>query len=277
MYHVLVRPSQRIVAHRYFSLHHARLSGHNKWSKIKDKKGAADAQKSALYTKANQEIATAVRAGGSTDPQKNAQLAAALKKAKEQGVPKENIEKTLARVGNAKDRGGTPATYEALAFGSVGIIIDALTDNANRTIHGIREILNAHSAHMTPVKYMFQRVGRIEFTARPSGSKDEFDRDLDKLCQVLGRNGATDVDLILESESLQDVFRITCEPGDLKRIEDIILAWKTGSTVTVHSVEIIYTALDSLPVEEDLREKVEVLRQDLGANTDILKVWTTVD
>jgi len=86
------------VTTRWLFTHPPIQSGHNKWSKIKDKKAAHDKQKSVLYARMNNEIIIAAKRGGSADPDKNILLSNALKKAKEQGVPKENIAKSLARV-----------------------------------------------------------------------------------------------------------------------------------------------------------------------------------
>ncbi|KAF8892629.1 transcriptional regulator-domain-containing protein [Infundibulicybe gibba] len=120
------------------------FSGHNKWSKIKQKKGVMDAQKGAIYGKANRDIVLAARTGGSADPVKNLALAAAIRWAKEQDVPKENIEKALAKATKGKDQGGEHLTYEALAFGSVGIImsVHALIIPANNDvpIHNIESV-----------------------------------------------------------------------------------------------------------------------------------------
>jgi len=86
------------VSSRFFSTGSVSCAGHNKWSKIKDKKGASDLQKSVIYSKASQDILYAARTGGSADPTLNLQLGTALRRAKELGVPRENIEKALSRV-----------------------------------------------------------------------------------------------------------------------------------------------------------------------------------
>jgi len=120
-----------------------------------------DAQKSAIYGKSSRDIVIAVRHGGSTDPEKNHALAAVLKRAKSLGVPKDNIETALRKAAGGKDKGNQNVTYEALAHGSVGVIIECLTDNTNRTLHNIRDILNTHNARFTPVGFMFQRKGCV--------------------------------------------------------------------------------------------------------------------
>ncbi|KAG7452720.1 YebC-like protein [Guyanagaster necrorhizus] len=127
--HMLRLP--RVVPCRRFSASKVSLAGHNKWSKIKRKKGVNDASKSATISRAQRDILVAVRTGGSTDPEKNLTLAVTLRRLKELDVPKDNIERTLARASRGKDKGGDAITYEALAFGSVGVIMCVLYDLAS--------------------------------------------------------------------------------------------------------------------------------------------------
>ncbi|KAF8803542.1 YebC-like protein, partial [Phlegmacium glaucopus] len=249
------------------------------WSKIKDKKGANDAQKSILYTKANHVGQLFFLGGGSIDPKTNLHLAAALKKAKDQGVPKENIEKAIAKAGNSREKGGSPVSYEALAFNTVGVIVETVTDNVNRTIHGLREILNSHRARLTPVKFMFRRRGCITFTIQKSinSSEEAFGRHFDELIYLCEENGAEDCSPV-QSDEVADLFQIFCEPQDLKKIEELIVSWEKGLTTTIQATEpTSYVAVDPTQVEDDVKEKVEKLKHDLQAYDDSLKVWTTLD
>ncbi|KAF8921553.1 transcriptional regulator-domain-containing protein [Mucidula mucida] len=143
---------------RLFSTSAVALAGHNKWSKIRDKKGANDASKSAAVSRARNAILIAVRTGGgSTDPEKNVALAVTLRRLKD--IPKDNIDRALAFASKSKEKTGEPITYEVLAFGSVGVIVECVSNNPTRTIQTIREALNANSGHLTPVKFMFERKG----------------------------------------------------------------------------------------------------------------------
>ncbi|CAA7267648.1 unnamed protein product [Cyclocybe aegerita] len=193
---------------RQFSVVHARWAGHNKWSKIKDKKGVNDRQKSILYSKASNEIITAARIGGSVDPALNIRLAAALKSAKDQGVPKENIQKALARAGGASNGSGQHFVYEALAHDSVGLIIECLTDNANRTLHNVRDILTSYGARMTPVKFMFERQGLVTVALDKS-----IDGEFDKFFDIAIENGAEEVnerpDLETDGYHIYEVYRFS--------------------------------------------------------------------
>ncbi|KAF8969813.1 YebC-like protein [Flammula alnicola] len=270
------RPSLRLLsppATRSFSFQRPTQSGHNKWSKIKDKKAAHDSQRSVLYARVNHEISVAVKRGGSTDPEKNAQLATVLKKAKEQGVPKDNIAKSLARCMKGEDRTGERFTYEALACNSVGIIIECITDNVNRTIHNVREILTSHGARMAPVNFMFNRLGCI--TVALDKSSDTFGGLMDLALE----NGATDYDEALKLQRPESAyFWFYCEPQNVAALEDAITDQENLLAAKVESAEIAYVPIErSVQVDAEVREKVQELVQDLEANDATLRVWTSLD
>ncbi|KAF9562172.1 YebC-like protein [Agrocybe pediades] len=258
---------------RSFSVHQPLQAGHNKWSKIKDKKGAADAQKSILYTKINRPLLV----GGSADPEKNIQLSTVLKKAKDLGVPKDNIEKALANAAKGKEQNGERLVYEALAEKTVGLVIECITDNTNRTIHNVREILTKHSAHMTPVNFMFNRRGCV--TVSLDGNAPEH---LDGLMAAV-ENDATDVDempvsLAQHSPEEEQTFWVFCEPESLAALEESIEKVGEKLGATIKSSEIAHVPVDRNPkVDEDVREKVRDLVDDLEADGDISKVWTSLD
>ncbi|KAF8201522.1 transcriptional regulator TACO1-like protein [Pholiota molesta] len=276
----LLKPLPRglsTITRRTFIPNNVVQSGHNKsnwqWSKIKDKKAAHDGQKSVLYARVNHEIAVAVKRGGSIDPEKNAQLAVVLKKAKEQGVPKDNIAKSLARCMKGQDRAGERFTYEALVGGSVGIIIECITDNVNRTIHNVREILATHGARMAPVNFMFNRLGCI--TVALDKSSDTFGGLMD----IALENGATDYD---EAHKLQRpeaaYFWFYCEPQDVAMLEDAITKHEETLGAKIESAEIAYVPVERSPdVDTELKEKVQELVQALEENDDTLRVWTSLD
>ncbi|KAJ7686601.1 transcriptional regulator-domain-containing protein [Mycena olivaceomarginata] len=132
----------RVLALRSFCSTPPSLSGHNKWSKIKEKKGINDVKKNAAYIKASREIMTAVRLGGSADPEQNSALAAILKRLKD--IPKENIQNALEKAVKRRDQRGEAIVYEALAYNKVGLIIECATPNPTRTVANIRHILSEH-------------------------------------------------------------------------------------------------------------------------------------
>ncbi|PPQ89112.1 hypothetical protein CVT25_006484 [Psilocybe cyanescens] len=281
MFTLLVRSPRSLSLTRSFLTYHALRSGHNKWSKIKDKKGANDAQKSVLYTRMNRfnsgkrVLYSAV--GGSLDPEKNAMLATTLKKAREQGVPKDNIEKALANCARSKEHTGERVVYEALAFKSVGIIMQVLecvTDNINRTIHNVREILTSHGAHMTPVNFMFDRVGCV--TVNVVDKTGEFSKFEELMI-------ASDVKDIKDDRSPSDpervtvTFRVYCDPSQLAALQGLIEQSKDEINATIQSAELTYVPVDNTLADSELEEQVQELVQDLEDIDDIAKVWTSLD
>ncbi|KAJ8514306.1 hypothetical protein ONZ45_g8143 [Pleurotus djamor] len=255
---------------RSFSTSSLLLAGHNKWSKIKQKKGVMDARKGAIYGKANRDIVVAVRNGGSDDPEKNVALAAVLKRVKSQGVPKENIEAAVAKAMKSKDHGGQYLVYEALAFNTVGFIIECLTDNTNRTIHNIRGILDSHSARFAPVNYLFQREGCIRVAVTPGESGSELEGILDAALEA----GASDFHEIQGSEANQVVF--TCPTQELASVTDAVSNCQPSCELL--SSELIYSPKEhDTAVDDETREKVSLLVGDLEEDDDTLRVWTSLD
>ncbi len=138
------------------------MSGHSKWSNIKHQKGAADAKRGKLFSKISRLISVAVKEKG-VDPESNPNLRAAIEKAKQANMPKENIERAIKRgAGQTGEAQMEEVIYEAYGPAGVAIIIQGITDNKNRTLAGIKEILNRHQAKMAEagsVRYIFRREG----------------------------------------------------------------------------------------------------------------------
>ena len=121
------------------------MAGHNKWTQIKRQKGIADAQKSRVFSKLAKIIALAARKGG--DPGANPDLRAAIDKAKAENMPADNIERAVKKTSGKADGGKLESVrYEAYGPGGAAVIIDAITDNKNRTVAEIKHILSQHNA-----------------------------------------------------------------------------------------------------------------------------------
>ena len=174
------------------------MSGHSKWSTIKRKKGAADAKRGKIFTKLIREIATAARIGGGA-LDANPRLRLIVDKAKAANMPKDNIARAIAKgVGGGED-GETfeECVYEGYGPGGVAILIEALTDNKNRTVGEVRHALTKHGGNLGNsgcVAYLFEKKGLISVAA--SGV------DADRLMDVALEAGAED---IVESEETIDV------------------------------------------------------------------------
>jgi YebC/PmpR family DNA-binding regulatory protein len=138
------------------------MSGHSKWSTIKRQKGVADAKRGAIFTKIGNQIAIAARSG--TDPKMNPSLALAIEKAKAANMPAANVQRSIARVADKSAAQLKEATYEAYGPGGVGIVLEAATDNTNRTFPQIRSTLSKNGgsiAESGSVLFQFDRVGVI--------------------------------------------------------------------------------------------------------------------
>ncbi|OBZ75181.1 hypothetical protein A0H81_04562 [Grifola frondosa] len=202
---------QSQAARRTFYTSHINLSGHNKWSKIKERKGANDLKKGHIYSKTNRDIMLAVRSGGNADPEQNTALAAVIKRAKAAGIPKDNIENALKKAVGGKEKGDQQLTYEAMGPGSVGIVIECLTDNANRTLKSMQNTLKRHGARFADVKFLFQRRGCVR-VALDKG--DDFDARMEKLIDAALEADAEDFEELEPTDTSVEV-EFMCPPTSL--------------------------------------------------------------
>jgi YebC/PmpR family DNA-binding regulatory protein len=142
------------------------MSGHSKWSTIKRKKGAADAKKGKIFTRLIKEIAMAARSGGA-DPDGNARLRQAIMAAKEENMPKDNIDRAIKKAtGGADAVTYEEVTYEGYGPGGVAVLVEAMTDNKNRTVAEIRHIFSKYGGNLGEngcVSWIFEKKGSIVF------------------------------------------------------------------------------------------------------------------
>jgi YebC/PmpR family DNA-binding regulatory protein len=183
------------------------MAGHSKWAQIKRKKGAADAKRGQLFTKLARAITVAARDGGG-DPEGNAALANAVEKAKALRMPKENIERAIARgTGAGGDAAAIEAvTYEGYGPGGVAILIECLTDNRNRTAAEIRHMFSRADASLGEpgsVAWMFDKRGVLLVDAG-RWSEDDLIPAIDAGAEDLSDEG--------------DSIRITCDPAQLRAV-----------------------------------------------------------
>jgi YebC/PmpR family DNA-binding regulatory protein len=164
------------------------MSGHSKWSTIKRKKGAADAKRGKIFTKLIREIATAARMGGG-EPDSNPRLRLAIDKARSANMPKDNIERAIAKgTGSGEADAFEAAVYEGYGPGGVAVYVETLSDNKNRTVGEIRHLLTKHGGNLGAsgcVGYLFEKRGVISF--------DRASVDADALLEAALEAGADDV------------------------------------------------------------------------------------
>lgn len=163
------------------------MSGHNKWSKIKHKKGKEDARRGQVFTRVIRELTIASRAGGGS-PDTNPRLAAAVLSAKAVNMPKDTIERAIKRgTGEIEGAAYEEFAYEGYAPGGVALVVEVTTDNRNRTVSDVRHIFTKYGGNLGEtgsVSYMFKRLGAITLT------KDGLPED--KLMEILLEVGAED-------------------------------------------------------------------------------------
>ena len=236
------------------------MSGHSKWATIKHKKGAADAKRAKIFAKLARQLEVAARDGGG-DPSSNATLRTMVLKAKAASMNNDLIDRAIKR-GTGQNDGGTyeNITYEGYAPGGVGLLIDVLTDNRNRSSADVRNIfskLGGSMAEPGAVGWQFSRKGVILAT----GGEDEV---------MMSALEAGAEDVTADGEG----FRITCAPSDVYDVRDALEA----AGVTVVSAE--STMVSSTVIEvSDLDDAKKILRivDALEDNDDVQDVYGNFD
>jgi len=144
------------------------MAGHNKWSKVKRQKAVTDIRRSKIWAVITRDIMVAAREGGK-DPQMNSRLFLAIQKAKSKNMPKDNIERAIKRgVGEIGGQDYKECTYEGYTAQGVAVIVDALTDNTNRTVAEVRSVFSKSGGSMAKsgsVAYLFERKGFIQISS----------------------------------------------------------------------------------------------------------------
>jgi len=200
------------------------MSGHSKWSTIKRKKGALDAKRSKLFSKAVKEIMIAVKEGGSNDVEMNPRLRVAVQNAKGMNMPKDNIQRAINK---ASDEGSNlqEVTFEGYAQGGVGIFIECLTDNNQRTVSDVRAIFNKRGGSLGTngsLSFMFDRKGVFTIPMPDDieelelelidGGLDEYEEEDDKLILY------TKMEDFGNMQKKLDELNIEAENAELQRI-----------------------------------------------------------
>lgn len=242
------------------------MSGHSKWSTIKRQKGANDAKKGAVFTRLANAIMIAVKEGGSGDSDTNFRLRLVLDQAKAANLPKENIARAIDK---ALGKGGGPALesvlYEGFGPNGAAILIEAITDNRNRTGSEVKSLMEKAGGSLGgpgAVSWMFEKKGVIEVEI---GSEDP-----DEFFLKAADFGAEDV---VSAEDVRTVEVITKQP-DLKRVEEQI----KSAGYNVKSADFEYIAKESVAVTDSEKAKsVLTLIEKLEDLSDVVKVSSNLD
>jgi YebC/PmpR family DNA-binding regulatory protein len=227
------------------------MAGHSQFKNIMHRKGAQDAKRAKVFTKLIRELTVSARSG-LPDPAANPRLRAAIMAARGANMPKDTIDRAIKRGAGGEDGANyEEVRYEGYGPGSVAIIVEALTDNRNRTASEIRSAFSKNGGAMgetNSVSFMFDRVGAIRYPAEAATPEQMFEAALDA--------GAENV------ESSDDGHEITCSPDDLGAVREALegrfgtpeyarLDWKPQTTVPVTAEDAAKTLMKLLDILED--------------------------
>ncbi|MBS5724380.1 MAG: YebC/PmpR family DNA-binding transcriptional regulator [Clostridiales bacterium] len=235
------------------------MSGHSKWSNIKNKKEKTDAQRGKIFTKIGKEIAIAVRAGG-PDPASNNKLRDAIAKAKANNVPTDNIERAIKKASGADAVSYEEITYEGYGPSGVAVIVTTATDNRNRTGGEVRHFFDKYGGNLGQsgcVSFMFDDKGVIII------EKDD-SIDEDALMETALEAGAEDF------AADGDVYEIYTEVSDLADVRDALSG--AGYTVLSAEADKIPQNYVTLTTEEDIKN-MNLLLEHLDDNDDVQNVY----
>jgi len=236
------------------------MSGHNKWSTIKRKKGANDAARAKIFTKIGRELAVAVKNGG-PDPNNNAKLRDVIAKAKQNNVPNDNIDRMLKKAAGESDNTNyEEIVYEGYGPSGVAVVVETLTDNRNRTAGEVRHYFDKSGGNMGnpgSVTFMFSKQGVIII--------EKEDVDEDQLMEDALEAGASD---FLTDE--EDIFEIRTETSDLGAVRDEL----EGKGYTIISSETAYipSTYTRLESQDDMKRMSRMI-ESFEENEDVQNIY----
>jgi YebC/PmpR family DNA-binding regulatory protein len=240
------------------------MAGHSKWAQIKHKKKATDARRGKLFSKLTRAIIVAARDGGA-DPAGNLALQNAIEKAREASMPKDNIERAIARGSGAAGDGAAfeHVSYEGYAPGGVAVFVEALTDNRNRTAAEIRHVFSKNDGSLGEsgsVAWLFERKGVVLV--------DGEGVDEDELTLAAAEGGAEDVTADGSS------FEVTSAPEDLSAVREAI----EGAGFRVESAELTMVPKTTVAIaDEGTARKLLRLMDALDENDDVQDAYANFD
>ena len=230
------------------------MAGHSKWANIQHRKGRQDAARSKLFSKLSKEITVAAKMGD-PDPDKNPRLRLAVKEAKGQSVPKDVIQRAIAKASGGEGENYDEIRYEGYGPGGVAVIVEAMTDNRNRTASSVRSTFSKNGGNLGEtgsVGFMFDRKGQVIYPASAG--------DADDVLMAAIEAGAEDV------ESDEEGHVIWCADTDLAAVssgleeqlgesESTKLVWRPTTTteLDLESMQSLMKLLDALEDDDDVQ------------------------
>ncbi len=245
------------------------MSGHSKWAQIKHKKAATDARRGQLFTKLARAITVAAREGGG-DPEANFTLAAAVQKARDYSMPKDNIQRAIER--GAGGVGGEDAIervlYEGYGPGGVAILVEALTDNRNRTSADMRHAFDKHGGSLGEpgsVAWVFEKRGVVMVDAERY-SEDDLIAAIDAGAQDVSQEGDS-LKVVCAAENLSAVREALESTGIAIQSADLTMEPKTVVEVATHDASRLMRLMDTLDEHDD----VEAVHANFDIPAEVLE------
>ncbi len=238
------------------------MSGHSKWHSIKHKKAVVDARRGQHFTKLARAITIAAREGGG-DPDGNPALALAIQKARDASMPKDNIERAIAKgTGEGADAAAIESVvYEGYGPGGVAIMVEALTDNRNRTGADVRHIFGKHAGALGEpgsVAYLFEKRGVVVVDAS-RWSEDDLEPAIDAGAEDISADG--------------DIYEIVSDPANLAAVRAAL----ERAGVEIDSAEVVQQPNSRVPVDEANVGQLLRLLEALEADDDVNAVHANFD
>ncbi len=238
------------------------MAGHNKWSKVKRQKAVTDSRRSKVWAVITRDIMVAAREGGK-DPDMNARLALTIQKAKAKNMPKENIERAIKRgAGEIEGQDYKECTYEGYSAHGVAIMVDALTDNTNRTVADVRSVFSKSGGNLAKsgsVAYLFDRKGLIQIR---SDSIDELE-----LFELAVDSGAEDI------EEDEDTFVVITPVEVFETVQTKI----SDAGVKIEESRLVRAPMTTVQKSSDQVRQTEALVARLEDLQDVQEVFTNLE
>lgn len=235
------------------------MSGHSHWAGIKHKKATQDTKRAGVFTKVARIVTLAAKEGGG-DPTTNFKLRLAIDQARAVNMPKDNIDRAIKRgTGELKDQAAIEEIiYEAMGPGNIAMLLKVATDNKNRTLGEIRNVIEKSGGKMVPVgsfKHLFRNIGMIYVNTTG--------KNADELEMTAIDAGA--LDTIFQGEFLQ----IYTEPKELKKIKEAL----EKENINIDNAGLIFTPLDPIEIDQNTKFDYEKLLEKLDELNDVQEIY----
>ena len=237
------------------------MAGHSKFKNIQHRKGAQDKKRAKIFSRLAKEITVAAKMG-MPDPDSNPRLRTAILAARAQNMPKDNIERAIKKSADADGENYDEVRYEGFGPGGIGVIVETLTDNRNRTASDVRSTFSKSGGNMGEtgaVSFMFDRVGSIEYGPDAADAETVFEAAIEA--------GAEDV------VSGEDGHEIICSMEDLHGVVDVL----AGVLGEPQAASILWKPQSDVPVDAEAAEKVLKFMDALDDLDDVQNVYANFD